>query len=408
MRNESPNSSRFSVISDKYFEMDFSTDNLRRDFPEEYNPTSKKYNSKNSLTSILLTTQKNNNNESKNLTNKNRTNTNNININTNNKNNNPQEQTYSKNFLACIYMLIAVLLFSFMNLGGKLMLEHFPEIDNITTCFFRGLITMLLALHYMHKEKTEFFSALKKKGAKKTFLLITRNFIWAFCNYSLFEALKHMRISSAFTLYNTSPIITSLLSVFFFKSKFTKFDFFSLLICFASVCFITKPAFLNFFFRSEISGEDSYLGISIVLVSAFFTSIGILLNKLIAQDFHFILSTVFYGFFFVFDSLILSFFKNLSEPQGFNLFSNFKDFCLLSICLVCLIGIVNFFNINVYTYSLNIGDPVVVLPLTYIGIVLNMVYNSFVFGKKTDFFDVLGSFLIIAVNVKRILDQRKK
>jgi len=224
----------------------------------------------------------------------------------------------------------------------------------------------------------------------------------------MFEALKYMRISSAFTLYNTSPIFTSILSVVFLKCKFTRFDIFSLIICFLSVILITKPAFLNFIFHSEISGEDSFFGILIVLISAIFTSIGILLNKLIALDFHFIHSTILYGFFFVFDSLFLSFYKNFSEEKGFSIVNNIGNFSLISFLLVVLIGVINFFNINFYTHSLIIGDPVVVLPLTYVGIVLNMVYNSFIFGKKTDFLDILGSFLIIAVNVKRILDQRKK
>lgn len=387
MRNESFNSSHFSIISDKYFEMDFIAADIEKDFPQELNknktrlisPAINNYSSRD----IKYVEKKKLNNQSL------------------------QEEKHLDNFMACIYMIIAVSLFSFMNLGGKYMLVYFPEIDNITTCFFRGLITFLLAIIYIYKYELSFFSILRK-DKNKTFLLILRNFIWALCNYSMFEALKYMRISSAFTLYNTSPIFTSVLSVIFLKSKFTKFDVFSLLICFISVCLITKPAFLNFLFHSDISGEDSFFGILIVLISAFFTSIGILLNKLIAQDFHFIQSTVLYAIFFMFDSLFLSFIKNFTDEKGFGILSNIGDFTYLSFFIVILIGFINFVNINFYTHSLNIGDPVIILPLTYIGIVLNMVYNSLIFGKKTDLLDILGSFMIIAVNVKRILDQRKK
>ncbi len=131
------------------------------------------------------------------------------------------------------------------------------------------------------------------------------------------------------------------------------------------------------------------------------------MNKIISQDFHYIQSTIFYGFFFIFDSLFLSEVENLSNEKGFNIFTNIGNFTFMSFLIVVLIGVINFYNINIYTYSLNIGDPVIFLPLTFIGIVLNMIYNSFIFGKTTDFFDILGSFLIIAVNIMRIFDHRK-
>jgi len=379
MRKESLNSSHFSIISDKYFEMDYLEKNGCNDFSKE----KFKLINKSSLSSRFIMMKETQNPEFM------------------------KNDKQTDNFKACIYMIIAITQFSFINLGGKIMLEFFPEIDNITTCFFRGLITMSFAIVYINIYKIQVMQELKK-DSKKTILLLIRNFLAAFCNYSIFEAFKYMRISSAFTLYNTSPIFASIYSVIFLNSKFTQFDFFSLIVCFVSVCLISKPGFLNFIFHSDIYGEDSYIGVIIVLVSANLVAIMVILNKMIAQDFHFVQSTFFYGMFFIFDSTFLGVVKNLTDEGGFNIFQNMKNFGYLSFSIVILIGTITFFNINIYTYAVNIGDPVVVLPLTYIGIVLNMIFNSFVFGKKTDILDILGSSFIIGVNIKRILDQRKK
>ncbi len=238
MQNESFNSSHFTVISENYFELNLLEGSDSKDMLNIYK-ISKNYSK---VSNTLLSKDKNDDI-----------------IKINSSNINISNLNHIDNFRACLYMIIAIILFSLMNLGGKAMFEYFPEIENITSCFFRGLITLIFAISYANKNDIEIKKQLEK-DSKKTFLLILRNFIWAFCNYSIFEALKYMRISSAITVYNTSPIFTSILSVIFLKSKFTSFDFFSLIICFISVCLITKPAFLNFFFDPNISGEDTYLG----------------------------------------------------------------------------------------------------------------------------------------------------
>ena len=320
--------------------------------------------------------------------------------------NDPFADHHIDNFISCIYMLMGVFLFSFVNLGGKFITEFFSEIEMSTVCFFRGLLPIILGLIYAKKYKIDIISEWKIDN-RKTFLLFLRCFFGASCNYGLFEALKYMRISSAFTLYNTAPIFTSILSIYLFKSKFTKFDFFSLLICFFSVCLISKPGFLSFLFHTNTAGEDSALGVLIVLGSAVISSCGILLNKYVARDFHYIQSTILYGVFFIFDSLILVILDHVVKGD-FYIFQNFFELKFNSFIICVLIGIINFLNTNVYIHSLNIGDPIVVLPLTYLGIVVNMIYNTFIFGKSTDIWDIIGSLMIIAVNLKRIFDQRKK
>jgi len=57
--------------------------------------------------------------------------------------------------------------------------------------------------------------------------------------------------------------------------------------------------------------------------------------------------------------------------------------------------------------ALNIGDPMKSLPFTYFGIILNITYNYFLFGGSIDFLDIVGSAMIIFVNILNNILQLK-
>ena len=318
----------------------------------------------------------------------------------------PYLQQNIDNFSSSIFMIIAVFLFSFVNLGGKLITSFYPEIEISTVCIFRGFIPIIFGLIYVKNNNIDIKSQLKK-DYKLSLLLFLRCFVATLSNYTLFQSFKFMRISSAFTIFNTSPIFTSIISIFIFNSKFNKFDIFDYLVCFVSVCFITKPGFLSIWFNIDAAGEDTLYGIFLATFSSVISGIGILLNKYVAKDFHFINSTILYGVFFIVISLIYESFKHLGQGDLY-IFENFFYLKFLSFVICVMIGVVYYFNTNYYIHSLNIGDPIIILPLTYLGIVLNLIYNSFIFGKVTDFLDIVGSMMIVCVNLKRILNQRKK
>jgi len=295
------------------------------------------------------------------------------------------------NFKASIFIFCSYFLYSIVNLLGKYIGYYYPEVENSTTNLIRGLILVLFSHITWYYQKFDYLSELKKPKIK-LLLLFIRCFFGSLCNFLLFESFKHMRISSSFTIFNISPIFVSILSVIFLNGKFTYFDFFSFFICFFSVCLITKPSFLI----GVDDDGDTPLGIMISVISAILSAIAMFSNRVISKDFHYSISIYGMGIFFFFQSaFILPF-----TEKGFSSY-NFTCFCISLV-----LSSIFFFSLGLFIHGLNIGDPIKVLPITYIAIVLNQFYNSLIFKQYSDFFDYLGSFLIIMINVLRTVMQK--
>ena len=99
------------------------------------------------------------------------------------------------------------------------------------------------------------------------------------------------------------------------------------------------------------------------------------------------------GVFFIIVSL---FFLMISE-------NGLRTMTFYSLFLASLMSVVFFASISCLAYSLSIGDPVKILPITYSGIVINSFYNVLIFHQSFDIFDFIGSFIIISVNVYNTL-----
>lgn len=306
----------------------------------------------------------------------------------------PEEKENIKddNFNASIYMFFSYTLYSIVNLLGKFIGFYYPEVENSVTNLIRGLILIGLSHLNFHIKNFDYISEFKKPKRKLLFLFI-RCFFGSLCNFLLFESFKHMRISSSFTIFNTSPIFVSLLSVIFLNGKFTKLDMISFIVCFFSVCLITKPSFLI-----GVSDDgDSPFGIFLSIVSALLSSVAVFTNRVISKDFHFSISIYGIGIcFFVQSAFIL--------PFSENGFSTINFTCLL---MAVILSCIFFYSMGFFVYSLNIGDPIKVLPITYIAIVLNQFYNTLIFKQYSDYYDYLGSFLIILINVLRTIIQKQ-
>lgn len=197
-----------------------------------------------------------------------------------------------------------------------------------------------------------------------------------------------MRISSAVILFSTYPILTSIISVIFLKAKISKFEIFTYIICFFSLVIITKPAFI---FKGNDLNEDQSFGVFLAFLSALFNSFGTILNQQIAYDFDVLISGLFYGLMFSLQSICLGIF---SEN-----FFNYSYMTVASFTMIILLGVNYFYSLIYFVEALNIGDPIKILPFTYIGMVFNIFYNCFFFGGSIDFLDIIGSIAIVFVNI---------
>jgi drug/metabolite transporter (DMT)-like permease len=303
-------------------------------------------------------------------------------------------QDRDNNFKASIYVFFSYFLYSIVNMIGKIIGFYYPLVENSATNLVRGIIVSLICHYYFNKLGIE----LRKQFNKpyKTLLtLFVRCFFGGLCNFLLFESFKYMRISSSFTIFNTSPIFASILSVIFISGEITLYDALAFLICFLSVCMISKPSFL---FSSEEDDGDTPFGISLSIIAAFFSGIAVFANKLLSKDFHYTISVYGMAMAFITISVVILPFTE----YGFTTFS-FPVFCW-----AILLSIIFYYSFGLFVHAMNIGDPVKILPITYTAIVLNLLYNTFIFGQPCDFWDILGSFLIIAVNVLKTFAQRGK
>ena len=107
-------------------------------------------------------------------------------------------------------------------------------------------------------------------------------------------------------LYDTYPMMATLISVLFLNIKITNLQIITYVVCFFSIFLISKPAF--FFPSKNDLQEDTAFGVFLTLICMFLNSIGIVLSKKIATDFDFLLS-LFLWFFFLGESFLIGIFQ---------------------------------------------------------------------------------------------------
>jgi drug/metabolite transporter (DMT)-like permease len=294
------------------------------------------------------------------------------------------------NFKASLIILLASILFSIVNLLGKVIGFYYSEVENSSTNLIRGLVMILICHIYFYKENIDVVKDLNKPK-EKLLALFVRCFTSALCNYILFESFKYMRISTSITIFNINPIIVSILSVIILKSEFTKTDIASFLVCFMSVCMLTKPSFI---FGMGLDEVDTNFGIFLSLSGAFFAGITIFMIKILSKDFQLFVTIYGIGICFCIQSLI-------ALPFA----TNGLAMTIVPFIYGVILSIVYFFSQTFFAYAVTIGNPIKILPITYVATVLNFAYSSLIFNQPCDNWDLIGSFFIIAVNIFKTIKQ---
>jgi drug/metabolite transporter (DMT)-like permease len=299
-----------------------------------------------------------------------------------------EEKEKSNNLKGLLILIFSVFMMSLSNLLSKYLSTTSPKLENLTVNFFRGIYFVIFSLLGLNHYKIPYMEEINKSKSKFIQLLI-RCFFGACSNILLFACFRHMRISSGFTIFCTYPIFVSVISIIYLKSSFCLFDFLSYIFCSFAVVMISKPAFIFGDGNNPTGATDTLFGVFLAFLSAILNALGVIINKTIALDFHFLSSALFFGVFFISNSLILLPFSQYG--LGNINFNNFMIMTLLS----------SFFYIGLcgFVIALNIGNPVKILPGTYAGIVFSLFYNAFIFNNPTDFLDLLGTGIIILFNL---------
>jgi len=304
---------------------------------------------------------------------------------------NSHSHTPEENYRASLFVAFSSFLYSITNFLGKVLGFYYPKVENSSTNFIRGIVIIILSHIYFNKHKINLLEQLNRPK-KKLIILILRVSSGALCNFLLFESLKYMRISSSFTIFNLAPIFTTILTIIFMNGKLLNIDIIAFIFCFFSVTLITKPAFL-FTSYSYSEEEDQPIGIAMSIIAAALSGLAVFWAKLIIKDFHISFNVYCMGISFAIISLIVTPFTK----------HGFSSITFIPFLIAIILSLFFYFSLFAFIYALSIGDPIKILPITYLGIVLTMIYNYFIFGQSCDYLDIIGSFLIILINVYKTL-----
>lgn len=126
-------------------------------------------------------------------------------------------------------MLLAVTFFAFMQICVKLV----PNIPAIEVVFFRSLISFVLSLGFLLRNRVNPFGQTKNRK-----LLVARGVVGAVALVLFFITLQKIPLASAVTLQFLSPIFTTLLGIFIVKERISPWQMGFFIISFAGVIMI--------------------------------------------------------------------------------------------------------------------------------------------------------------------------
>ncbi len=300
--------------------------------------------------------------------------------------------TREENYRAGLLLFFSCFLYSLSTFCGKVLGMYYPDVENASTNFIRGIVMIILSLIYFHYYNIDLKESLLKPPREKLYILMVRASFGSVCNIFLLASLKYMRISTSFTIFNLAPIFTTILTVLFLNGKVTRLDVIAFVVCFFSLILITKPGFI---FSKDADIDDQPIGIFFAFLASIMSGIAVFLNKMISIHFDNSINVFCMGIGFALYSFMVI-------PFTTHGFSTITFSSLIIIILLSTIFFVSFFT---FVISLSMGDPIKILPITYVGIVLNLIYNTFIFRQSCDILDVLGSIFIIFINVYKIYNQ---
>ena len=233
-----------------------------------------------------------------------------------------------------------------------------------------------------------FINGTLKKNLKCTnyYIPIIRSIIFAPMPFITFISLENIKLPEFTTLNMASPLIASILAIFFLNEKLNIFTYISLTLGFFGVLFVIQPGFesYNFYFL-------------ITLIGVVFITI----TTLIVNKYHYV--TTASGFFIYGGSIIhiLSIFLFLYDP----IFITFFEFFLITTASI-------FINSAIFlvTSALRMAQKYYssVFCLVYLQVFWSSLVGIFIFNEYMNIYAYFGAILIIISGIFSIPSQIKQ
>ncbi|WP_299713383.1 DMT family transporter [uncultured Tenacibaculum sp.] len=273
---------------------------------------------------------------------------------------------------AIYLMLLSALCFTIMNVFVKY-LSGFSTYQKV---FFRALGSLVFTMGYLLYYKIPM-------GGNQKKLLVLRGLVGVTSMGLFFASTDYLSIGTAVSLRYTSPIFAAILAVFFLKEKIFKLQWFYFIIAFLGVLLI-----------KGFDNEINVLGLSLILVSAFFSGLVYVVISKIGNKDHPVVIVNYFMWISVILGGLLSI-SNWKNPQGN------EWFILLSL------GVFGYFGQLFMTRAYQLGSANKIVPLKYVEVIFTMILGMIWFGEAYPLLSVLGVLLVVVALVLNVLYKQK-
>ena len=257
-------------------------------------------------------------------------------------------------------MLLSTLSFAFMNA----IVKYLVNFSTFQLVFFRSIGSLLITYSFLKSQGIPQWGNQKK-------LLILRSLVGVTSMILFFWGLHYISMGSAVTLRYISPVFAALLAVVFLKEVIKPVQWIFFFMAFAGV----------FLIKSYDSSGSSF-GVLLVLLAAFFSAIVYILIAKIGSGDH---PVVVVHYFMLLATVVggIGSFFSWKTPSGKNLI------------LLISLGFFGFFGQLFMTKAFRNGEAHMVAPFKYVEVLFTLLFGFFVLSEQYEFFQLLGTFLVI-------------
>ena len=270
-------------------------------------------------------------------------------------------------------MLLSTFSFAIMNALVKFLIDY----STFQLVFFRSLGSLFITYGFLKSQKIDMLGNQKK-------LLIFRGLAGVISMILFFWGIHYINIGSAVTLRYVAPIFAGILAVFFLGEIIKPIQW---------IFFITS--FIGVFFIKNYDPSGSNFGVLLVLFAAFFSAINYIIISKIGKKDH--------------PVVVVHYFMIISTVTGgigslfFWIKPNFLDLLLL-----ISLGIFGYFGQLFMTKAFQNAEAHMVAPFKYVEVLFTLMFGFFVLKESYDFYQFLGTFLVILGLVLNVLYKSKR
>lgn len=272
-------------------------------------------------------------------------------------------------------MLVSALCFTVMNLFVKYLKTL--EFSAYQLVFFRALGSLFFTMSFLIYNKISIVGNNQK-------LLILRGLVGVTSMGLYFMSLEYLPIGNAVSLRYTSPIFAAILAVIFLKEKIYNIQWLYFIMAFVGVVMIKG-------FNTDVN----FLGVSLILISAFFSGlVYVVITKIGNQDHPVVIVNYFMWISTILGGLLSIFYWQ--TPKG------------IEWILLLSLGVFGYYGQLFMTKAYQIGAANKVVPLKYVEVIFTMVLAIIWFGDVYPILSVFGTILVIIALILNVLFKKTK